>query len=135
MPLVIDASVTMCWFFDDQASPAADRVLDLLRTDHAVVPSLWNLEVANVLLVAERRRRATEAQVARFADLLTQLQIHVDSSPLRLGAHVDVGRRHGLSAYDAAYLALAERLGLPVATLHDKLAVACRSAGVPLLIE
>ncbi len=134
MPLMIDTSVTMAWCFDDEATEATDAILDMLRQDEAVVPSLWELEVLNVLLVAERRRRIKEAEATRFLDLLTQLPIRVDGSPSDLTAILAAGRRHRLSAYDATYLVLAERLGVPMATLDDKLATACRNAGVDLLI-
>ena len=65
MPIVIDASVTMAWCFEDEASAATDDILDRLKHDSAVVPGLWQLEVINVLLVAERGNRITEAQAAR----------------------------------------------------------------------
>lgn len=133
MPLVIDASVTMAWCFEDETTPATEAVLDQLGSESAVVPPLWTLEVTNVLLVAERRRRITEAQSVRFLDLLSQLPIRVDVTAYEVATIMSIGRRHGLSAYDAAYLALAERLGAPLATLDDRLRAACRSAGVALL--
>jgi predicted nucleic acid-binding protein len=134
MPIVIDASVTMAWCFDDESTEATDAVLDRLRQDQALVPSLWQLDVTNVLLVAERRSRIAESQVARFLDLLSQLPIRVDESRHDVNAVLAAGRRHGLSAYDAAYFVLAERLGAPLATLDDRLATAARTAGVELLI-
>ncbi|MDQ3733796.1 MAG: type II toxin-antitoxin system VapC family toxin [Actinomycetota bacterium] len=109
MPIVIDASVTMAWCFEDEASDQTDSVLDHLRDEAAVVPPLWQLGVANVMLVAERRRRITEAQAARFLGLLGKLPIRVDTSPTDPTAVVAAGRRHNLSAYAAAYLVLAER--------------------------
>ena len=134
MPLVIDTSVTMAWCFEDEADEATDRVLDRLTEDHAVVPALWQLEVANVLLVAERRKRITEAQATRFLDLLGGLPIRIDHFSGDATAVLATGRRHGLSAYDAAYLILAERLAVPLATLDDRLRTACSNAGVPLAI-
>lgn len=135
MPFVLDASVTMTWCFDDEATQGTDAVLDRLVGDTAVAPPLWQLEVANVLLVAERRARVTEAQAARFLDLLGRLPITIDASPLEPSAVLAVGRRHGLSSYDSAYLVLAERLALPLATLDDKLTAACNAAGVEVLPE
>lgn len=135
MTVVIDTSVTMAWCFEDEASPAADEVLDRLRHDDAVVPSLWQLEVANVLLAAERRGRISEAQAARFVGLLEQLPIRVDTDGTDLVRVLGVGRRHGLSAYDSCYLDLAERLGVPLATLDDRLAAVGRAAGVVVLTE
>lgn len=134
MPMVIDSSVTMAWCFEDEATNDSEAILDRLVHDEAVVPGLWEFEVGNVLLVAERRGRITEAQAARFVDLLTQLPIRIDASPTDITAVLAVGRRHNLSAYDAAYLVLAERLAAPMATLDDKLATASRNAGVELLI-
>jgi predicted nucleic acid-binding protein len=132
---VIDASVAMAWCFEDEATPATDSVLDLLGNDHVVVPAIWPLEVANVLLVAERRGRLTEAQASRFLELLAQLPINVDTSPTDMAGIVATGRRHTLSSYDAAYLHLAERLGATLATLDKPLAKAARKAGVQLLIK
>lgn len=134
MPIVIDTSVTMAWCFGDEATDETDTVLDRLRQDEAVVPSLWQLEVANVLLVAERRRRITEAQAAHFLDLVMRLPIRVDVTPIDATAVVAAGRRHGLSAYHASYFILAKQLAAPLATLDNMLAAACRAAGVQLLI-
>ena len=134
MPMVIDTSVTMSWCFEDEATEETDAILDRLRHDEAVVPGLWQLEVTNVLLVAERRTRITEAQATRFLDLLTQLPIRIDVSQTDVTALLAAGRRHGLSAYDASYLVLAERLAAPLATRDDKLATACRNAGVEPVI-
>lgn len=124
----------MAWCFDDEAGPAADSVLQRLRDEPAAVPSIWSLEVANVMLVAERRRRLTEAQVSRFLDLLQQLPIQVEEVAADLGSVVAAGRRHNLSAYDAAYLVLAERVAAPLATLDRRLAHAATRAGVKLLV-
>jgi predicted nucleic acid-binding protein len=135
MPLVIDASVTMAWCFEDEATDATEAVLESLHEDEAIVPSLWQLEVTNVLLVAERRKRINEAQATRFIDVLARLPIRIDASPIDPTAILAAGRHHHLSAYDAAYLVLAARLGAPLATLDDKLTTACNSAGVALLIS
>jgi len=134
MPIVVDTSVTMAWCFEDEATDKTDSVLDLLRDDEAVVPALWQLEVTNVLLVAERRGRITEAQSTRFLDLLTQLRIRIDMSQTNLNALLATGRRHQLSAYDATYLLLAERIAAPLATLDGNLIAAARTAGVELAI-
>ena len=133
MQFVIDTAVTMAWCFPDEATAGSDALLERLREDQAVVPGLWQLEVANVLLVAERRGRVTEALGARFLSLLGRLPILVDPAPADPSALVAAGRRHGLSAYDAEYLLLAERHGLSLATTDQKLAAACRSAGLDLI--
>lgn len=132
---VIDTSVAMAWCFEDEATEATDAVLERLREDQAVVPAIWPLEVANVVLVAERRGRLTEAQASRFRELLTQLPINLDTAPTDMPGLVATGRRHTLSSYDAAYLLLAERLGATLATLDKPLAKAARKAGVQLLIK
>jgi predicted nucleic acid-binding protein len=124
----------MAWCFEDEAVEATDAILDRMAADVATVPSLWQLEVANVLLVAERRKRIKEAQARRFLELLGSLPIRIDQSGDDPLAILAVGRRHGLSAYDAAYLVLAERLAMPLATLDGRLRTACRNAGVPLAI-
>lgn len=134
MPIVVDTSVTMAWCFEDEATDVTDEVLDRLRDEEAVVPALWQLEVTNVLLAAERRGRITEAQAIRFLDLLTQLRIRVDMSVTNVTAVLAAGHRHRLTAYDAAYLLLAERIGAPLATLDGNLMAAARTAGVELVI-
>jgi len=132
---VIDPSIAMARCFEDEATQATEAALDLLRTDQVIVSAIWPLEVANVLLVAERRGRLSEAQASRFLELLAQLPINVDTSPTDMAGIVATGRRHTLSSYDASYLLLAERLGATLATLDTPLAKAARKAGVQLLIK
>jgi predicted nucleic acid-binding protein len=135
MPFVVDASVALAWQFEDEASEYADRVLERLREDRAAAPSIWSLEVANALLVAERRGRLSPAKVARAVELLLELpiSIHDVAAELVLGAVLDLARAHGLSAYDAVYLELAMREGLPLATQDEALRGATQRVGVPLL--
>lgn len=135
MVMVIDASMTMTWCFEDEATPASDDVLQRLSDDTAVVPSIWPLEIANVLLVGERRGRLAEAQSARFVELLGELPIHIETDDADIASCVHAGRRHGLSAYDAAYLLLAERRGIELATLDRRVAAAARAAGVSVVGE
>ncbi|MQA87916.1 MAG: PIN domain-containing protein [Streptosporangiales bacterium] len=134
MPIVVDASVALAWCFKDEATPSTDAVLDQVARDTAVVPSVWELEVVNALLVAERRARVTEFQVGRSIRLLGELPIVVDLTPTDLRTVAAAGQRHRLSAYDATYLVLAERDGLPLATLDEDLRAAAGNAGVPLVI-
>ena len=101
-PFVVDTSVAMAWVFEDEATPATDALLERLRDGSAVVPSLWRFEVANVLAVAERRGRITEAQSVRFSRLLGALPIDVDDDPATLQELVHTARHHGLSAYGCA---------------------------------
>lgn len=132
--LVIDASITMAWCFEDEENDVAEEVLDALLTDEATVPAVWSLEVVNVLLTAERRRRMTEAQSARFLELLSALPIAVDHS-VSIAEIYTAGQRHKLSAYAASYLVLAERLGARLATLDTRLAAAASGAGVQVIAE
>lgn len=133
MPFVLDASMTLTWCFEDEATSQTDAVLDRLAEDSAVAPSLWEREVVNVLLLAERHGRITESQTARFVALLSQLPIHINPADPDMGAVLAAGRHHGLTAYDAAYLVLAEREGIPLATVDGKLRMAAQAAGVPLV--
>jgi len=133
---VLDGSVTLAWFFEDEAGGYAEAVEDGLEHAAAVVPSLWALEVANALLTGERRKRTTEAQATQFADLLGLLPITVDDQAhtQAFGTILSLARAHHLSAYDAAYLELAMRRGLPLATLDRKLQIAADAAGVARFI-
>ncbi len=131
---VLDCSVTMAWCFGDEGTPYTHEVRDSLATTQAVVPSLWSLEVANATVVGERRKRLDEARSQRFIVLLNALPIVIDheSSGRAFGDIIHLARAHQLSAYDAAYLELAIRRGLPLACLDGKLKIAAMSAGVVL---
>jgi predicted nucleic acid-binding protein len=135
MPRVLDASLTMAWCFEDEATPAAEAVFDLVRDTGAVVPAIWPMEVSNTILVGERRGRLTEAQSTRFLQLLRGLPITLDHGAVAdaWDAVLSVAREQGLSAYDGTYLELAMRRGLPLATLDTRLSDAARRVGVPLV--
>jgi len=130
---VLDCSVVLSWYFADESDPFADAVAASLTGSTAVVPSLFHLEIANILVVGERRKRSTEAQAAAFLASMAALPIVVDDQTgTRAWAEtIDLARAYGLSAYDAAYLELASRESLPIATLDDRLKAAAKSAGVP----
>jgi predicted nucleic acid-binding protein len=130
--LVIDASVTACWAFDDEDHATAARARERLETEDAWVPSLWFFEVRNSLIVAERRGRVDEAHVSRFLGLLARLPIQIDYDPVD-GDLMNMARQRRLTAYDAAYLELARRKGAPLATLDRALATAASSADVALV--
>ncbi|RJX17450.1 MAG: PIN domain-containing protein [Desulforudis sp.] len=132
---IVDCSVVMAWCFEDEADEYADSVLDLLADSETVVPSIWTLEVANVLLVAERKKRLTKADSSRFVKLLRELPITIDQeTPDRaLSEILPVGRQLGLSAYDAAYLELAMREGIALATRDNGLKQAAQKCGVKLV--
>jgi len=133
--LVIDCSVTMAWCFGDEATAGSAKVQDRLGKEAAVVPAHWFLEVTNVLVMAERRKRITAAASVEFLTLLETLEIQVDEeSARRAFSHLlPLCRQHGLTSYDAAYLDLALRRRLPLATLDDDLRSAARQLGLELL--
>jgi predicted nucleic acid-binding protein len=132
--LVLDASVTLCWLFEDQATAYTDLVLDRLGGgDGAVVPAIWPFEIANAVAVAERRKLVNPAQAVAFLQTLGQLSIAVDRKIEQIfNAVLEAARRYRLSAYDAGYLELAMREALPLATLDAALRNAARAAGVRL---
>lgn len=132
---VLDTSVALAWCFEDESSPAADEILDLLLSSEAVVPAIWSVEVANALLAGERRKRIRPAEVTRSLELLRSLNIRLDDAGLRLeaGELVALARAQRLSAYDATYLSLAMREGIPLATLDRALGRAARQVGISLL--
>lgn len=134
--LVIDSSISMSWYFADEADPYAQAILRYLGKVEAIVPAIWLIEVANVLLVGERRGRETAASAARFIALLRSFPIEVES-PQQWGIIDDIlaiGRQFNLSSYDASYLELAMREGLPLATLDNRLIQAANAVGVPLAV-
>jgi predicted nucleic acid-binding protein len=117
-----------------QRSTYADAVARRLPDQVAFVPLNWPLEVTNTLVVGERRKRSTQAQAARFLENLAALAITIDdeTNVHAWSTTLSLARSHNLSAYDAAYLELAIRRGLPLATLDDKLKAAAQAVGVAL---
>lgn len=134
MPFVLDASITACWAFGDEDHPVAALALDRIRTDEARVPSLWWFEIRNTLIVNERGGRLTEADVSAFLRSLSRLGVTVDRDPDEAGV-LTLARRHRLSVYDASYLELSAREGLPLATLDAELAAAARKEKLKLIGE
>jgi len=131
---VVDNSVVMSWYFKDETNNYADNVLDKLTDAIAVVPSIWPLEVVNVLIVAERQRRLSESDSIRFLTLLSQLPIVLEyERPEMMKELLALARAYNLSSYDASYLYLAMRKGLPIATLDNKLIEAAGRIEVPIL--
>lgn len=133
--LVLDASVTLCWLFEDQASAYTDSVLDRLANgQEALTPMVWPLEIANALVVAERRKLIKPALSASFIELLGQLPVAIGRGEAERAFNqvLEAARRYRLSAYDASYLDLAMREALPLATIDASLRNAARAAGVGL---
>lgn len=134
MAFVVDASVAVSWAFPDEGHPVASEALQRLRAEPAQVPSLWWFEVRNTLIVNERRGRIAEADTAAFLLDIGRLAITIDRAPDD-STTLMLARRHRLSVYDASYLELALRLGLPLATLDKELREAAVASGVTLLGE
>ncbi len=134
--VVLDCSVVAAWCFEDEADAATDALLDCVAADGAVVPPLWACELANLLAGAERRGRIDAGRGSTILDLLAALPIAVDPRPAAELPRllVDLARATGLTAYDAAYLEVALRTGMPLATRDAALARAAAAAGVPLVL-
>jgi predicted nucleic acid-binding protein len=135
--LVLDCSVAASWCFIDEASPETDGIYERVRDGGAIVPCLWRIELGNVLLQAERRGRITAGTVAARLELMAELPIVTDRemSALAWRATIALARAERLTAYDASYLELAIRLGLPLATKDAALATATRNLGLRVLPE
>lgn len=132
---VLDCSVALSWCFEDEATPETDALLDRVRDEGAVVPSLWHLELANILLHAERRRRISTEDVATRLSLIAVLPILTDQETTIRAWHdiLGIARVEGLTTYDAAYLELAIRLGIPLLTKDNDLIAAAGRRGVRVL--
>lgn len=135
MSFVLDNSVALAWCFEDEQTSGIMALLDRVTEEGAVVPQLWPIEALNGLLMAERRGRLGAAVRRRMAGFLQQLPISRDDEPAERvsEATAQLAERHHLTAYDATYLELAARLGLPLATTDKPLISAARSARVTLL--
>lgn len=135
MSFVLDNSVTMRWFFGD-GKPLelayAGKVLDAMKNANALVPVTWGLEVANVIARAEAKGLVTEARSGAFLEMLEDVDIEVDTATFQhtLSDTLQLARRYQLSSYDASYLELALRQGIPLATLDDDLRKAAKKTGV-----
>lgn len=135
MSFVLDNSVALAWCFEDEQTPELMALLDRVTEAGAVAPMLWPLEAQNGLLMAERRKRLDAAKRAELSRLLQDLPIALDMETARqawTGA-ADLAARYGLSVYDASYLEVALRRGLPLATTDRALRSAAGASGVALL--
>lgn len=132
---VLDCSVAVAWLFDDEVSPGTDELLDRLRSHGALVPSLWRLELGNVLAQAERRDRITAPQIGIFVDLLNRLPIVTDTETEDRAWReiLTLARTRNLTTYDAAYLELAVRRRAQLATRDGALIQAARRIGIETL--
>ena len=137
MSLVLDSSATLAWIYSDETTDAIRHVFDALGEDGAWVPGLWKLEVANILEMGVRRGRHDAAfRDATLADLaLLSIRLDPETDRQAWGPTAELAARHQLTLYDAAYLELAQRRGLPLATLDRELRSAASAEGVVLLGE
>jgi predicted nucleic acid-binding protein len=133
MPFVIDASVTATWALSDEPSPVADRADARLDFDTALVPRIWWYEIRNLLVINERRQRIAAADSDNFLQNLSGYPIEIDQGQDERTLF-RLAREHRLSFYDAAYLELAQRHGIPLATLDKALQAAALSASISLLV-
>ena len=135
MSVVIDASLTLAWYFDDESTPATDAVLHAVSEKGAVAPMLWRLEVANAFQAAIRRRRITAAyRDASLSALLSlPITIDADTDTYAWTTTLRLSERFGLTVYDAAYLELAQRRNLALATLDEDLQRAASQSDIACL--
>ena len=133
--LVLDASLALAWALPDEGSTYSDEVLGQVAASGALVPGLWPHEMANGLLMAQKRGRLTTAQRMAFVEELLRLPIEVETRGAReiLDGQAALAERFGLTAYDAAYLDLALRRGVPLATQDKAMKAAARKAGVAVV--
>lgn len=136
MSVVLDASAAACWIFENEATPSTEALLTRVRTSGGVVPVLWNWEMANLLIVGVRRNRLTAADAtASLSDLALLPILRDDEASARASRETfALAQAHKLSAYDAAYLELAQRTGLELASKDAELCAAAAALGVKLAL-
>lgn len=120
---VLDCSVALAWCLEDESNEYADNLLDLLIDQQAIVPSLWHLEVMNVLLMAQRRGRVEQGKIPLILQTLSNLPISTDKREIDINdeSFINFANQYQLTSYDATYLYLAKREKIPVATLDKKM--------------
>lgn len=130
--VVIDSSIALGWCFEDEASPETDVLFERVRDEGAIVPGLWHLELGNLLLQAEKRGRITSREVAVRLDLIADLPIVTDQETTARACReiLTMARADRLTTYDATYLELAARRGLPLLSRDAELVRAARRLGV-----
>lgn len=135
MAFILDNSVSASWILEDEFDKFSEQVLELLRSEPAIVPGIWVLEMTNTLLVGFRRKRISAAKKSTTIDLIKSLPITVEYNYVQtdLDRLVQFGETYNLSAYDSAYLDLAIRLDLPLATKDKELRVAAKAADIKLV--
>lgn len=131
---VLDCSITMAWCFEDERSDYADNILDGLKNGQAIVPTIWPLEVSNVLLISKRNKRITDVEASSFVDALSGLPITVDQTTSTRAMHsiFVLATQLDLTIYDAAYLELAIREKIPLITLDKQLIKAAKKLHISM---
>ena len=134
MAFVLDGSVAVAWLLPDEMRAELDALQDSLVDAAAIVPSLWPIEVGNALLVAARRGRIDPSELEHLVRAIQALHIEIDTATAEfaLTRTLELARLHRLTTYDATYLELAIRTGLPLATLDKDLRRACAAEHIPL---
>jgi predicted nucleic acid-binding protein len=132
--IVVDASVALAWCFPDEESAYAHSVLVALENQTVLVPAIWSVEIANALVVGERRKRIRRPEMRRFIELLKVLRVVEDRQVFTdaIDNFLALALLHKLTAYDAAYLDLAVRFSAPLATVGRELQKAARAAGISI---
>ena len=133
---VLDASTTLAWCFDDETSMlVVDSILERLNSEPAYVPSLWMLEIVNVLVLAERKQRISYAKIIDFIESLKVFDVRIDNETSTRAFHeiINLAYTEKITSYDATYLELAMRLGLPLATQDQQLQKTATKLGVKIL--
>lgn len=131
---VIDASVVLAWCLEDESSEMAEAAIERLMAEGGIAPAHWPVEIASALRSAERRGRLDEASIGHLRPRLAALPVEILPVELSTALNaIETARRHEISVYDACYLDLADIRGVGLATVDARLAIACRSSGVPLI--
>ena len=131
--LVVDASVSAAWLLPDEATPYTEAVLQATAEREVWVPALWLLEMGNLLINAQRRKRIDAVKRRELVMAASALRLRVDREPVSMADMDALAASHGLSVYDAAYLELAMRRGLPMATLDAATRKAMEASSVALV--
>lgn len=133
-PLVLDCSVVIAWLFEDEESNFSERALEQLAVYTGIVPTIWPLEVANTLAIAERRGRINEERLHRNVEVVLGLEVEVDEfgAGYALSRTLSIARHFNLTVYDASYLELARRSQGTLVTLDKRLRKAATEFSIPL---
>jgi predicted nucleic acid-binding protein len=135
MAFVLDSSIALAWLMPDEGDSTTEAVASRLEREPAVAPAIWPLEIANALLMAQRRGRLTDNDVNRLLSVILELPVEIEpgAADEKLQATVSLARKLALTSYDAAYLELARRRAIPLATVDLRLREACAQTAVEIL--